>query len=62
MTSYKSLSLILVSPPVLEVIAAVNGVVTAAFGSILFNFFYYNRSSDCIITPYRSTTVDTLIG
>jgi hypothetical protein len=37
----------------LKVVAAVVGVVTAAFGSILFNFFYYNRSSDYIITPYR---------
>jgi hypothetical protein len=51
-----------VSLPVLKVIAAVNGVVTAALGSMLFNFFYYNRGSNYITTPSRSTTVDTLIG
>jgi len=61
-TSYKLVSSILVSPPILEVIAAVNGVVTTAFNSILFDFFYRNRSSNYITTPYRSTTVDTLIG
>ena len=31
----------LVSPPNPKVIAAVVGVVVGAFGSILFNFFYY---------------------
>jgi len=36
--------------------------VTAAVGGILFNFFYRNRGSNYIITPYRSTTVNTLIG
>jgi len=51
-----------VSPPNPKVIAAVNGVVTTAFGDILFDFFYYNRSSNYITTPYRSTTVDILIG
>jgi len=61
-TTYKSLLLILVSPPILKVIAAVNSVVTAAFSSILFNFFYYNRSSDYITTPGRSTIVGALIG
>ena len=50
------------SPPNPKVIAAVNGVVTTAFGDILFDFFYYNRSSNYITTPYRSTTVDILIG
>jgi len=61
-TSYKSVSSILVSLPNLKVIAAVNGVVTSAFSGILFNFFYYNRSSNYITTPYRSSTVDILIG
>ena len=60
-TSYKLL-LILVSPPIPKVVAAVNSVVTAAFGGILFNFFYYNRSSNCITIPSRSTTVGALIG
>ena len=36
-----------------KVVAAVNGVVTSAFGSILFNFLYYNYSSNYIIKPYR---------
>ena len=52
----------LVSLPNPKVVAAVNGVVTAAFSGILFDFFYYNRSSNYITTPSRSTTVDTLIG
>jgi len=34
---YKSVSAILVSPPDLKVVAAVNSVVVAAFSSILFN-------------------------
>ena len=33
---------ILVSPPNFKVIATINGVITSAFGSILFDFFYYN--------------------
>jgi hypothetical protein len=61
-TSYKLVSFILVSPPILEVIAAVNSVVTTAFSGILFNFFYRNRSSNCVTTPYRSTMVNVLIG
>jgi hypothetical protein len=61
-TNYKLVSSILVSPLVLEVVAAVNGVVTAAFGGILFDFFYRNRSSDCVTTPCRSSTVDALMG
>ena len=36
-----------------KVIVAVNGVITGAFGGILFNFFYYNQGSNYIITPYR---------
>jgi len=35
---YKLVSAILVSPLDLEVVAAINGVVVAAFGGILFNF------------------------
>jgi hypothetical protein len=61
-TTYKSSSLILVSPPVLKVVAAINGVVTAALGGMLFNFFYRNRSSNCVTIPGRSTTVGALIG
>jgi len=56
------LSVILVSPPNPKVVATINGVVTAALGSILFNFFYHNYSSDCVTTPSRSTTVGALIG
>jgi len=51
-----------VSPPNPKVVATVDGVVTAALGGMLFNFFYYNRSSNYVITPSRSTTVDALIG
>jgi len=61
-TTYKLLSLILVSLPILKVVTTVNSVVTTALGGILFNFFYYNRSSDYITTPSRSTTVGALIG
>jgi hypothetical protein len=61
-TIYKLVSVILVSLPNPKVIAAVNSVMTAAFSSILFNFFYYNYSSNYIIIPSRSTIVDTLIG
>jgi hypothetical protein len=61
-TSYKLVSSILVSPPNPKVVAAVNSLATGAFSSILFNFFYHNYSSDYVITPYRSTTADALIG
>jgi hypothetical protein len=61
-TSYELVSSILVSLPNLKVVAAVNSVVTSAFSGMLFDFFYRNRSSNYIIIPYRSTTVDTLIG
>ena len=47
------MSAILVSPLVPKVVAAVNSVVTGAFSSILFNFFYRNYSSKCITEPYR---------
>jgi hypothetical protein len=46
-------SVILTSSLALKVVAAVVGVVTAAFGGILFDFFYCNRGSDCITTPCR---------
>ena len=36
-----------------KVVATINSVVTGAFGSILFNFFYYNLSSNYITEPYR---------
>jgi hypothetical protein len=36
-----------------KVVTAVDGVVTGAFSSILFDFFYYNLSSNYIIEPYR---------
>ena len=42
----------LVSPPKPKVVTTINGVVVAAFSSILFNFFYYNLSSNYIIEPY----------
>jgi uncharacterized membrane protein YeiH len=43
----------LVSSPNLDIIAAVDGVVVCAFGGILFDFLYRNRSSNCITKPYR---------
>ena len=36
-----------------KVVAAVDSVVTSAFGGILFNFLYYNYSSNYITKPYR---------
>ena len=49
------MSTILVSPlsPDPKVVAAINGVVTSAFSSILFDFFYYNCGSNYIIEPCR---------
>ena len=43
----------LVSPLNPKVVTAVDSVVVEAFGGILFNFFYYNRSSDYITEPGR---------
>jgi hypothetical protein len=43
----------LVSSPNLNVVATVDSVVVYAFGGILFNFLYYNCSSNYIIKPYR---------
>jgi len=42
--------LILLHP---KVAAAIDSAVIAYLGSILFNFFYYNRSSKYITEPYR---------
>jgi hypothetical protein len=43
----------LVSSPNFNIVAAVDGVVVCAFGGILFDFLYYNRSSDYVIKPCR---------
>ena len=43
----------LTSPLVPKVVAAINSVMTSAFGGILFNFFYYNYSSNYITEPSR---------
>jgi uncharacterized membrane protein YeiH len=43
----------LISLLVLKVVTVIKGVVTSAFGGILFDFFYYNRSSNYITKPYR---------
>ena len=37
----------------LKVIAANISVIVSAFSGILFNFFYYNYSSNYITEPYR---------
>ena len=41
------------SVPNFNVDIAVNGVVTSAFGGILFDFFDHNRGSNCVTTPCR---------
>ena len=51
--NYELVSVILVSPPNPKVITAVISIVVGALGGILFNFFYYNRSSNYITEPYR---------
>ena len=43
----------LVSPLVPKVVTTANGVVAGALGGILFDFFYYNYSSDYIMEPCR---------
>ena len=43
----------LVSPLVPKVVTTVNSVITSALGGMFTNFFYYNRSSNYIIEPYR---------
>ena len=61
-TTLKSPLPILVSLLIPKVVITVGGVIVGAFGGILFNFLYYNYSSKCITKPYRSTTVDLLLG
>jgi hypothetical protein len=43
----------LVSSPDFNIVATIDGVVVCAFSSILFDFLYYNYSSNCVIKPYR---------
>jgi hypothetical protein len=43
----------LVSLSNLDIITAVDGVVVCAFGGILFNFLYRNRSSNYVTKPCR---------
>jgi hypothetical protein len=52
-TTCKSASAMLVSSPDLNVVATIDSVVVCAFGSILFDFFYYNPGSDYITKPCR---------
>ena len=52
-TTYKSLSSILVSPLNSKAVTTVDGFVTSALCSMFINFFYYNYSSNYIIKPYR---------
>ena len=54
-TTYKSISAMLVSllVPNFKVVTTIDSVVTSAFSSILFNFFYYNYSNNYITEPYR---------
>ena len=61
-TTLKSPSPILVSPLIPKVVIAIGGVIVGAFSGILSNFFYRNYSSKYITKPYRSTTVDLLLG
>jgi len=44
----------LVSPPNPKIVTTVDGVITGCLGSMLFNFFYRNRSSKYITEPYSS--------
>ena len=61
----------LVSPLILKVVAAVNGVVTSAlagvatgaFSGMLFDFFYRNHSSNYVTNPYsKELRFSPLIG
>ena len=47
------MSAILVSPPKPKVVVTVVSVIVGAFSGMLFDFFYYNYSSNYIIEPYR---------
>ena len=39
--------------PISVVVNALSCIIVGAFSSILFDFFYYNYSSDYITKPYR---------
>ena len=52
-TACKLVSAMLVSPLLLNVVAAVISVIFSAFSGILFDLFYHNRSSNYITEPYR---------
>ena len=39
--------------PDFKVVTTINSIITSAFSSILFNFLYYNYSSNYITKPYR---------
>jgi len=53
-TSYKLVSLMLVSLLVPKVVTAVNSVVTSTFGGIILTYhFYHNYSSECVTEPCR---------
>jgi len=43
----------LVSPPNIKVVTAIDSVIATYLDGILFNFLYYNLSSKYIIKPYR---------
>jgi hypothetical protein len=43
----------LVSSPNLNIVATIDSVVVCAFSGILFDFLYYNYSSNYITKPYR---------
>ena len=53
-TTYESVSTILVSPPNLKPVA----VVSINYFSGILSTVYRNRSSNYVTKPYRSTTVD----
>jgi hypothetical protein len=46
-------SAVIISLLILKVVTTVDGVITSAFSSILFNFFYRNYSSNYVIERYR---------
>ena len=43
----------LTSPLIPKVVTTIDSVITTTLGSMLLNFFYYNRGSKYIIKPYR---------
>ena len=44
---------IVTSPLIPKAVTTVNGVMASTFSSILFNFLYYNLSSNCVTKPYK---------